>query len=84
MYPIRAATRIAATVAITAGNPPPDLAASLNNLGLLAADQGDFLRAGECYERALAIREKLAPGSLNLASSLHIIGVIFDRLAMLL
>jgi tetratricopeptide (TPR) repeat protein len=37
----------------------PDTAASINNLGALLRDQGDFAGARSLCERALAIREKV-------------------------
>ncbi|PYU22663.1 MAG: hypothetical protein DMG32_17725 [Acidobacteria bacterium] len=36
----------------------PEVAASLNNLGALYADEGKYAQAQPIYERALAIREK--------------------------
>ena len=39
----------------------PDLAKSLNNLGALLRDQGDYGGARGYYERALAMRQALYP-----------------------
>ena len=39
------------------------MASSLNNLGLVAHDQGDRAGAKQYIERALQIREEKAPGS---------------------
>jgi tetratricopeptide (TPR) repeat protein len=37
----------------------PDVAQTLNNLGNLNRDRGDFAAADDFYQRALAIREKV-------------------------
>ena len=47
------------------------VAASLNNLGNVAWNRGDLATAEAYHKRALAIREKLAPDSLDVASSLE-------------
>jgi hypothetical protein len=49
-----------------------DVAASLNNLGLVAWSQGDLAGAKTLYQRALTIYEKLAPESLLVALSLPV------------
>lgn len=51
----------------------------LNNLGLLASDHGDLDRAAEYYERALGIRQESAPGSLDVAVSLHNLGDLASK-----
>ena len=43
------------------------MAASLNNLGIVARDRGELATAEAYYKRALAIKEKLAPDSLDVA-----------------
>jgi tetratricopeptide (TPR) repeat protein len=49
-----------------------DLAGSLNDLGLVLTDLGETARAEVCFQRALAIREKvLAPDDPELAMSLE-------------
>ncbi|HAX74953.1 MAG TPA: kinesin, partial [Cyanobacteria bacterium UBA11372] len=40
------------------GSEHPDVAASLNNLGLLYIQMGNYAQAEPLYQRALAIREK--------------------------
>jgi tetratricopeptide (TPR) repeat protein len=53
----------------------PDTARSLNNLGYLLQEQGDFSGAQPYYERALAIREKaLGPDHTETAKSLSNLG----------
>jgi CHAT domain-containing protein/tetratricopeptide (TPR) repeat protein len=58
----------------------PDLATSLNNLGLLLRDQGDYGGSRGYYERALAMRQALYPkdryphGHPHLAASLNNLG----------
>ena len=42
----------------------------LNGLGLVAWRQGDLTTAQDCYQRALAIQQKLASDSLDVAASL--------------
>jgi Tfp pilus assembly protein PilF len=53
-----------------------DLAAGLNSLGNLALDQGDLTTAQELHQRALGLREKLAPNSFELAASFHNLGKV--------
>ena len=43
--------------------------ASLNNLGVVAFNRGDLATAEELHRRVLPIREKLAPGSLDVAAT---------------
>ena len=47
------------------------MAGSLNNLGNLAHGQGDLEGARRYYQQALGIRQKMAPGSLDVAESLN-------------
>jgi tetratricopeptide (TPR) repeat protein len=47
------------------------MASSLNSLGAVAADRGDFARAEQLFQQALAIHETLAPNSLQVASTLQ-------------
>ena len=55
----------------------PDTARSLNNLGGLLQDLGDLAGARPCYERALAIREKvLGPEHPHTATSLNNLAVL--------
>ena len=42
----------------------------------MAFDRGDLAAAEEFYRRSLAIREKLAPESLDVAASLNNLGVV--------
>jgi CHAT domain-containing protein/Tfp pilus assembly protein PilF len=46
-------------------------AAAVSGLGDVAVDRGDLARARDAHGRALAIRERLASGSLETAASLH-------------
>jgi tetratricopeptide (TPR) repeat protein len=56
----------------TLGSEHPDTATSLNDLGRLLSDQGDFAGARPLLERALAIREKaLGSEHLDTATSLN-------------
>ncbi|HXV60314.1 MAG TPA: CHAT domain-containing tetratricopeptide repeat protein [Vicinamibacteria bacterium] len=54
------------------------LATSLNNLGNVAASQGDLTGAQERYLRALTIQEEKVPGSLDVATSLNNLGIVAD------
>jgi CHAT domain-containing protein/tetratricopeptide (TPR) repeat protein len=49
---------------------------NLNSLGLVARDRGDLRAAREYHERALTIREKLVPGSRDVAGSLNNLGMV--------
>jgi len=49
-------------------------AGSLNNLGAVAWQQGDLPAAQDYFSRALSIRERLAPNSLEVAASLNSLG----------
>jgi tetratricopeptide (TPR) repeat protein len=40
----------------------------------VALDRGDLARAEQYYQQALAIEEKLAPNSLDVATTLHNLG----------
>jgi CHAT domain-containing protein/Tfp pilus assembly protein PilF len=53
-----------------------DVASDLNNLGAVAAEQGEFGRAGGYHQRALAIRMRLKPGSPLVATSWNNLGFI--------
>ncbi len=55
-------------------------ALSLNNLGVLTGNQGDYPAAKAFHLRALAIRERLAPDSLDLAASYNGLGNAVDAL----
>jgi Tfp pilus assembly protein PilF len=56
------------------------VADTLNNLGNVAANRGDLARAEQLYQQALAIYEKLAPNSLEVARTLNNLGnVALDR-----
>jgi len=48
----------------------------LNHLGIVAWYQGQLSLAEPYFTRALAIREKLAPGSLDMAASLTGLGIV--------
>jgi len=50
------------------------VAGYIHHLGHIAYIRGNFALAQEYFLRALAIKEKLAPGSLEMAGSLHNIG----------
>jgi CHAT domain-containing protein/Tfp pilus assembly protein PilF len=55
-------------------------AGDLNNLGLFSVSRSELQSAQEHFSRALAIRERLAPNSLDVAASLHNLGnVSSDR-----
>ena len=71
------ATPLLYTPAAAAGSGGPDslpLAACLHCLGSIARSEGRLPEAKELFQRALAVREKLAPGSLELAVSLNVVG----------
>jgi tetratricopeptide (TPR) repeat protein len=56
------------------------MASTLNNLGNVAYSRGDLARAEQYYQQALAIYEKLAPNSLDVAGTLHNLGnVAYSR-----
>ena len=55
-------------------------AGDLNNLGIIAVSRSDLQAAQDHFSRALAIRERLVPNSLDVAASLHNLGnVASDR-----
>ena len=62
----------------------PDLATSLNNLGLLLQAQGDYGEARAYLQRALAMHQALYPkerypqGHPDLATSLNNLGVLLQ------
>ena len=62
----------------------PDLAMSLNNLGLVLSDRGPTARRRGYFERALAMYEALYPkerypqGHPDLAISLNNLGLLFQ------
>ncbi|MCA9501168.1 MAG: tetratricopeptide repeat protein, partial [Nitrospira sp.] len=56
----------------------PEVATSLNNLGLLYKNQGQYADADPLYQRALAIREQtLGPTHPEVATSLNNLGVLY-------
>jgi Tfp pilus assembly protein PilF len=56
------------------------MASTLNNLGTVAHYRGDLAAAEQLYQQALAIFEKLAPNSLQVADTLHNLGTVaLDR-----
>ena len=56
----------------------PDVATSLNNLGLLYDTQGQYAQAEPLYKRALAIREKeLGPDHPDVATSLNNLAALY-------
>lgn len=57
----------------------PDLADSLNNLGLLYFEQGKYVEAEQFYQRALDIREKVfEPNHPSIANSLNNFAVLYS------
>jgi Tfp pilus assembly protein PilF len=54
----------------------PQVADYLNNLGILAHDQGNLVEARDYYQRARAVLEERVPVSLNLASNLTNLGAL--------
>jgi CHAT domain-containing protein/Tfp pilus assembly protein PilF len=52
------------------------VAGSLNNLGVLSWNRGNLDKAAENYKASIAIKEKLSPGSLDLAATLNNLGII--------
>jgi CHAT domain-containing protein/Tfp pilus assembly protein PilF len=56
--------------------PSLGLAGSLNNLGIVAHNRGDLATGEAYYKLALAIKETLAPNSLDVAISLNNLGNI--------
>ncbi len=57
-----------------------EVAASLNNLGVLATKRGELDVAEDYHNRSLAIRERLAPNSLDVALSLNsLANVAYER-----
>ncbi|MCP4592722.1 MAG: tetratricopeptide repeat protein [bacterium] len=64
----------------TFGKESLEVAESLNDLGLVAWYQGNLDQAMDFYQRALKIKEELAPDSLSVAASLSSLGgVAGDR-----
>jgi tetratricopeptide (TPR) repeat protein len=58
----------------------PDVAASLNNLALLYANQGRYADAEPLYKPALAIREKaLGPNHPDIAQSLNNLALLYHN-----
>ena len=53
-----------------------EVAASLSDLGVIAAISSDYSLAEEYGRRALVIRERLAPGSLEVCDSLNNLGIL--------
>ncbi len=59
------------------GEHHPDYAQSLNNLGPLCTNQGDYVAARTLYEKALAIRRKYSgERHPDYASSLNNLGLL--------
>ena len=57
----------------------PDVATSLNNMGLLYQEQGRYGEAEPLYKRSLAIREAaLGPDHLSLSTSLSNLGMLYQ------
>jgi tetratricopeptide (TPR) repeat protein len=62
------------------GADQPDVAASLNNLALLYANQGRYADAEPLYKPALAIREKaLGPNHPDIAQSLNNLALLYHN-----
>src|SRR6185437_16345309 len=61
------------------GTANPLVANVLDGLADCYLDEKEFARAQEYQKRALSIREKLLPQSLDVASSLGSLGLIADR-----
>jgi tetratricopeptide (TPR) repeat protein len=58
----------------------PDVAGSVNNLGLVLQDLDDFPAAMRAHERALALREKvLGPDHPDVGQSLNNLGIIYGE-----
>lgn len=55
------------------------MATTLSNLGDLLARRGDLLTAEEYHLRALAIRERVSPESIDVAASLNNIGILSSQ-----
>ncbi len=71
------ATRLLKTREHILGPEHPDTLSSLNNLGVLLSDKGDYDGAEACYRRALAGREKaLGPEHPDTLSSIGNLGVL--------
>jgi len=63
----------------TLGPDHPDVAKSLNNLGILLRITGDYAGARPLYERALAIQEKaLDPDHPDVAQTLNDLGILLS------
>jgi CHAT domain-containing protein len=74
----QAATLLRATLSLREKLSPesPDVAASLNNLGIVVREQGNLAAARAYHERALAIHQKVAPDSPDMAASLNNLGIV--------
>jgi tetratricopeptide (TPR) repeat protein len=58
----------------------PDVATSLNSLGLLYHDQGRYAEAEPLYQRAIALREQaLGPTHPTVAQSLNGLAVLYQE-----
>ncbi|MDW8051697.1 MAG: tetratricopeptide repeat protein, partial [Armatimonadota bacterium] len=57
----------------------PETADTLNNLGIVAGDQGNVALARRYFEQALALHKHLAPNSLEVANTLNNLGVVAHR-----
>lgn len=75
---------VAAKKALLAAEQPlgpghPDVATSLNNLGMLCYAQEQFIQAESFHLRALTIREKaFGPDHLDVAQSLNNLGISYS------
>jgi CHAT domain-containing protein/tetratricopeptide (TPR) repeat protein len=74
---LRLAERSIAQKEARAGSTAPELAVSLRNLGDVFVEAGDYQRARDSYERALALAEREAGPGTDVAN-------LLDRLAQLL
>ncbi|HYG64486.1 MAG TPA: CHAT domain-containing protein [Thermoanaerobaculia bacterium] len=74
---LQAEAALRAALAAQAGTPPGlALAADLDDLGWALIRRGDLDGAGAAFRRALALRLRLAPGSLLLAASYNKLGIL--------
>src|SRR5437867_1981027 len=74
------ATTTSARSRFVKGWPPtrPISRQASGNLGIVAANQGDLVLARDLFQRSLAIHERLAPDSLDVAGSLNNLGAVAD------
>jgi tetratricopeptide (TPR) repeat protein/tRNA A-37 threonylcarbamoyl transferase component Bud32 len=62
------------------GNPPATLAYVHNAVGYALSSEGKYAAAAVEYERALAIRERIAPGSQEHARTLNGLARVYDEI----